>query len=1037
MFLPNISIRKPIFATMMVSAIAIFGVIAYLRMGIDEYPKIDYPYVAVYTTLRGASPDVTEIDITDVLEEEINAIQGIRTLTSTSSEGLSEITVEFQLYRGIDSAAQDVRDKVSVAMERLPRDVDHPVVDKLDPSQNPIMWLTVQGNKPLKEISDYAHYNLKPKFETLPGVGAIIEGGLRQKALRIWLDSRRLDAEGLAVSDVINALNKRHIEVPGGKLERPAQEYSIRTLGELQSPEEFNDLILDYRKGQPLLLKSAGFAEFGMEDRKMIARYRLESGEIEPSVGLGIRRQSGANTVEVARGVKEVYKEIKPHLRQGLYMDIAVDRSEFIKASIRDVQFAILFSILLTGLSVLFFLRNVVSTLIIFLAIPTSFLGAFTTMYFLGFTFNNMTLLALSLVVGVVVDDAIVVLESIFRHQEGGLDRFTAASKGAGLVAFAATAATVAIAGMFTPVAFMSGIAGRFFYEFGLTVSIAVMVSLFISLTLTPMLCSRWLKVSPRHTRLFMFFEGIFLYVETAYRHILGWSLRRRFIIGIITAVSFGVGTLFVILVGKELIPTSDQAQFMVTVKTPVGSSLDYTDSMMKECEGVLTATPEVRSFFSAGGFGGNNKGIFFVHLVPKGERKRSQNEVIAALRNQFGQIPGMFAFPLEFEQAFGARRGAPLEFTVSGPDLDGLERLNNEFVARLKKVPGIIDVDSDLELGRPMVYAHINREKAADLGVDVLDIGNTVRALMGGIVLEDVKYKSEGKRYDIIVRLSEPFRDRPQDISNLYVRNRSGKLIGLSDIVEIKEGTGLNIINRRNRQRSFTISANLVGEKVLGDAINDVQRIANEILPVQYNLTFTGKSETFQESGRSAVFALVLSTIITYMILASLFDSFLHPITVMLAMPLSFAGGFGMLLATHNTMNAYSMIGLILLLGLVKKNSVLLVDYANVLRKEGLERNLAVLEAARVRLRPILMTSVSTIFGSIPIAVGFGYGAEARAGMGIVVAGGMLSSLMLTLVVVPIFYTLLDDLVLLVRRKRPKGHKLPKRMETSSERKS
>ncbi|HHT9120940.1 MAG TPA: efflux RND transporter permease subunit, partial [Candidatus Hypogeohydataceae bacterium YC41] len=865
-----------------------------------------------------------------------------------------------------------------------------------------------------------------------PGVGAVVEGGLRQKALRVWLDSRKLEADGLTVSDVIEALNRRHIEVPGGKLERPALAYSMRTLGEFQSPEEFNDLIIDYRQGEPLTLKDIGFAEFGMQDRIMIARYRMESGDIEPAVGLGIRRQSGANTVAVADEVKKVYKDIKPHLRQGMHMDIAVDRSEFIKASIRDVQFAILFSILLTGLSVLFFLRNAISTFIILLAIPTSFLGAFTMMYFLGFTFNNMTLLALSLLVGVVVDDAIVVLESIFRHQEGGLERFAAAGKGAGLVAFAATAATVAIAAMFTPIAFMSGISGRFFYEFGLTVAAAVFVSLFISLTLTPMLCSRWLRVSQRHTRLFFFFERLFQGMEKVYKRILSWSLRWRFVIGIITAGSFGAGIFFFLLVGKELIPVSDQAQFIVTVKTPPGSSLDYTDSMMRECEKILNETPEVRSFFSAGGFGGDNKGIFFVHLVPKSERKRSQKEIIASLRPKFMQIPGMFAFPLEFEQAFGAKRGAPLEFTVTGPNLNELERLNNELVASLKKVPGIIDVDSDLELGRPMIYVHINREKAADLGVDVLDIGNTVRALMGGIVLQDIKYKSEGKRYDIIVRLSNPFRDLPQDISNLYVKNRSGKLIGLADIVEVKEGTGLNIINRRNRQRSFTISANLEGDKVLGDAISDVHRIAKEILPEQYSLTFTGRSQTFQESSRSAIFAIVLSTIITYMILASLFDSLLHPFTVMLAMPLSFIGGFGMLVATHNTLNVYSIIGLILLLGLVKKNSVLLVDYANVLRREGMERNPATLEAARVRLRPILITSVATIFGSLPIALGFGYGAEARAGMGIVVAGGILSSLMLTLVVVPVFYTLLDDLVLIVKRKRPKKEKLPEKVKVA-----
>jgi HAE1 family hydrophobic/amphiphilic exporter-1 len=1010
---------------MMMAAIAIFGIIAFFRLSINEFPDVDYPYVTVTTRLKGASPEIMELDITDPLEEEINTIQGIKNLTSKSSEGFSEITVEFELDRDIDTAAQDVRDKVAVALEELPRDVEHPVVDKLDPQASPIMWIAIQGNKPLKEISDYAHYDIKPRFDVLQGVGSIVEGASRKKALRVWLNSDRLEALGLTVDDVINALNRKHIEVPGGKLERGASVFYMRTMGEFKSAEEFDDLIIDYRSGAPITLKDVGFAEFGMEDREMIARYRAEPGVIEPSVGLGVRRQTGSNIVEVARAATKVYRELIKFLRPGMMMDIAVDHSEFVVWSIRDVEFAILFAIVLTALVVLFFLRSLRSTIIISLAIPTSFLGTFAIMYFAGFTLNNMTLLALSLAVGVVVDDAIIVLESIHRHMEKGMDPFTAASKGAGLVAFAATAATVSIALMFTPIAFMKGIAGRFFYEFGLTVSAAVLISLFVSLTLTPMLCSRWLRVGGTHSRGFLFFERMFIGVELIYRRILGWALRWRFIVAIIAAVSFVGGTFLAGLVGKELVPSSDQAQFMITLKTPVGSSLDYTDSAQREIEGILDEMPEVRSFFSASGFGGgDNKGIIFVHLVPKNKRARSQQEVTAYLRQRFSQIPGVFAFPIEFIQAFGARRGAAMEFTISGPDLDKLTHLNDQFMARLRKIPGVVDVDSDLELGRPMVHVYIDRKKAADLGVDVVAIGDTIRALMGGFELGTTKFKSEGKRYDIIVRLAAYQRDLPQYIEHLTVKSSSGRVIGLSDIVEVKEESGLNVINRRNRQRSFTLSANLLGNKTLGEAVTDVQQIVKEILPEQYTLSFSGKAETFKESYSSFIFALILSTIITYMILASLFDSFLHPFIVMLAMPLSFVGGFGMLLISHNTMNAYSMIGLILLLGLVKKNSVLLVDYTNVLRRGGMERDAAIVEASQVRLRPILMTAISTMFGVLPIAIGFGYGAEARAGMGIVTAGGMLSSLMLTLVVVPVFYSLLDDLVIKVKRlkiKKPK----------------
>ncbi len=1028
MFLPDLCIRRPVFTVMIVSAIGVFGAIAYFMLGVDQYPKIDYPYVVVQTKLRGASPDVMELDVTDPLEEEINTIQGIRNLTSKSSEGFSEITVEFKLDRDIDVAAQDVRDKVAIALEKLPKDVEHPIVDKLDPSASPIMWIAVQGNMPLKEISDYAHYVLKPKFQVLPGVGLIIEGASRRKAMRIWLDPNRLKARQITVEDVIDALRRKHSEVPGGKIERESVELYIRTLGEFKDAEDFNNLIIDYRSGAPIKLKDVGFAEFGMEDRSMVGRYRYAPGAIEPAVGLGVKKQSGANTVAVSREVMRVFKEARKHMPEGMSINIAVNRGDFIVASINDVQYAILFAILITGLVVLFFLRNPVGTFIVFLAIPVSFLGTFTVMYFLGFTLNNMTLLALSLAVGVVIDDAIVVLENIFRHKEKGLERFEAASKGAGLVAFAVISTTIVMAAMFIPVAFLGGIVGRFLYEFGITVSVAVFVSTFVALTLTPMLCSRWLKVGGKRNKVFVFFERMFLALERVYVKALGWSLRWRFIICIIAAASLTVGIFFAGLVGRELVPSSDTGQFMVSVKTPVGSSLDYTDSMMKKIGYVLDETPEVKSFFSAGGFGGGNKGIFFVHLVPKYDRTRSQGEIIAGLRRQFAGVPGVFAFPLEFERSFGAGRGAALEFSVSGPELTELEKLDVEFQERLSKIPGIVDVDSDLELGRPMVYVNIDREKAADLGVDVTGIGNAIRAMMGGVEVVEAKYKHAGKRYDTIVRLAEQYRDLPQHIGELHLRNKEGRIVGLKDLVSIEEATGFNVINRRNRQRSFVISANLVkDEKTLGEAVKDVNEIAKEILPEQYIMAFSGKAETFKESLRTIIFVIVLSMVITYMVLASLFDSFIHPLTVMVALPLSFAGGFGLLLVTGNTINAYSVIGLILLFGLVSKNSILLVDYTNRLRRAGKDVREAILEAAETRMRPILMTAFSTMFGMLPIAIGLGYGAEARAGMGVVAAGGMFSSMCLTLLVVPVFYSLLDELVQIIKRskrKKPKKRK-------------
>ena len=1025
MFLSDVSIRRPIFTTMMMAGLVIFGVIGYLRLGVDEFPNVDYPYVGVYTALRGASPEVVEADITEILEEEINTIQGIKNLTSSSSEGVSLIIVEFELGKDIDAAAQDVRDKVSLAMEKLPRGLENPVVEKEDPQARPMIWLAVTGDRHIKELSDYGHYDLKPKFETLEGVGSIVEGASRQKAMRIWLDTTSLEAYQLTVADIVKALKEKHVEVPGGKMEGAAMEFSIRTEGELQTAEEFNRLIIDYRGGAPIRLGDVGFAEEGMEDRKMIGRYRFEPGIIEPSVGLGVRRQSGANTVAVSDRVNRVYRNIKDSLKERVKMDVAVDRSVYIRSSIQDIQISLVSAVLLTALSVILFLRSWLSTLFIFLAIPTSFMGTFAVMYFLGFTLNSMTLLALSLAAGEVVDDAIIVLENIFRRREEGEDLLTASREGTNQVAFAALASTISTAAVFIPVAFMSGVAGRFFYEFGITVAAAVLISLFVALTLTPMLCARWLRL-PGKNPVYKVLEWAFIKLENFYLKVLTWVLRFRYVVIIIAVVSFAGGYLLWWGLGKELITSADEGQFMVMVKTPVGSSLDYTDSVMREVEMVLDGLPETKSYFAASGFGGGaemtNRGIVFVHMTSLWQRARSQKEVINHLRKEFARLPGFLAIPLEFGEAFGAKRGVPLEFSISGPDLDTLTYLTREFTTRLKAIKGIIDVDSDLELGRPTVRVSINRDKAADLGVDVATVGDTIRTLMGG--LEVGKYKSEGKRYDVIVRLSEPQRETALDILRPMVKNVRGELIGLNDIVTVEEYKGLNIINRRNRQRSVTISANLEGDKKLNDALSDMQKIASQILPEGYAISLSGKSETFIESYKSLLFALALATVITYMILASLFDSFVHPFTIMLAVPLSLVGGLGMLAVTHNTINAFSVIGLILIMGIVTKNSILLIDFTNALRKEGRDRHQALLEAGPLRLRPILMTALTTVFGAIPIALGIGYGGETRAPMGIVVAGGMISSTMLTLLVVPVFYTLLDDLVLIVRRKGAKGKK-------------
>lgn len=1019
MFLPEISVKRPIFATMIFAAIVVFGLIGYNRLVVDEYPHVDFPYVSVTTTLSGASPEVIEADVTDPLEEEINTIPGIKNLRSSSADGVSQIVVEFELERDIDIAAQDVRDKVAVARYKLPDDIEPPIVDKEDPQAQPIMWLAVSGDKSLREISDYAHYDLKPKFEILEGVGSILEGGKRQRAVRIWLDTKKMEAFQITAQDVIRALRREHKELPAGRIESGAIEFSVKTAGEFDTPKMFNDLIIEYRKGSPIRLSDVGYAEDGMEDRRFVARYRSSPGVIEPALGLGIKRQSDANTVAVADRVKAVCHRIGGLIRKGITLDVASDHSTFIVESIREVQFSIAIGILLVGMVVFLFLRNIRGTVFICLTIPTAYCGVFAVMYFLGFSLNNMTMLALALAVGSVTDDSIVVLDNIYRYRESGLTQFESARQGTNEIAFATIASTLALVAVFVPVAFMKGIIGKFFYEFGISVATANLFSTFMAITLIPMLCSRWLKLPSKEHPVYNFLEKLFLRLEHSYRYILRIALNHRLMVVLIAVGSFAVAMFVWRILGKELVPPEDRSQFMVAIKTPVGSSINYTDSMLQKCENIMDGLPEIRSFFGAVGLGGvvgTNKGIMFTHMIPKNEREKTQQDIMNYLRYMFSQVPGMFAFPIELSMTFGERRGQPLEFSIGGPDLNELVRLTREFISRMRELPGIVDIDTDLELGKPEVRIVINRNKAADLGVDATMIGETLQALVGG--LDVTKYKSEGKRYDVTVRLIGKQRDTPIDIRPLLIRNKEGNLVALEDVVSVYEGMGLNIINRLNRQRSVTITANLESNKPLGTAVQEINAIAKQILPQGYLISLSGKAETFKESFDSLYFASILALIFTYIILASLFENFIHPFTVLLSIPLSMIGALGILLLTGNTINIFSMIGIILLMSIVTKNSILLVDYTNTLRGQGYARNDAVLQASPVRLRPILMTAFSTIFGIFPIVFGIGPGSETRNPMAIATVGGIFSSLLLTLIVVPVVYTLLDDLVLKFTKK-------------------
>lgn len=1008
MFLSDLSIRKPVFATMMIAALLLFGIISRLRMGVALYPDVDFPNVSISTTLQGASPEVIETELTDPIEDAISSVEGIKHISSSSFQGASQIRVEFDLERDIDTAAQDIRDKISLANRYLPKDIDPPVINKVDMSAHPIFWLSVSGNLPRKYLGQAADEIFKPRIETLRGVGSIVIGGFQEREMRIWLDTKKLEAYHITSDDVVTGLQNKNIEVPGGRIESATRELTVRTMGELKSAEAFNRLIIAYRDGTPIRLQDVGFAEDGMADKRSVGRFQGIN-----SIGVGIIPRSGSNHVDVCNRIKEAMKKLQKIAPAGVNLSVAFDSSEFIKNSIADVQFDLLFGAMLASLVVFLFLRNLGTTLIIALAIPTSLIGTFSIMYALGFTMNSMTMLALSLCVGLVVDDAIVVMENIFRHGEMGKDPILAAREGTNEIAFAVIAATLAIVAVFIPVAFIRGIIGRFYFQFGVSVSAAVLISLFVAFTLTPVLCSRFLKFEKRHGKIYYFLENAFSTIDKIYRKNLARCLEHRFLVITAAVVIFVFSLGFFRVLGMELIQKEDRNDFVVRLETPVGTSLEVGDKKLAQCEAIVRGLPEVKSIFAIMGAGGmrvqTNKGFMFIQIKDSREREQSQEEIMSFLRKELNKIPGVVAYVEDITaMGRGMGRSAPLQFQIKGPSLSLLGDIANKIIARLRTIDGVVGVGSDTELTKPEVRVYIDRDKAGDLGVDVRVIASTINTLIGG--REVSKFKEGGKSYDVRVRLIPEQRSMFQDINRLLVRNNKGELIRLSNMVEVREEVGPDVINRIDRQRSITIFADLEG-KTLGEAIGQTREIVKETLPAGYTIEFAGEAETMAETFQSIMFAFFLTLLITYMVLASQFESFIHPFTIMLALPLSIIGALGFLFLTGNTINIMSLIGMLMLVGLVVKNSILLVDYTNTLRERGMGMREAVLEAGPVRLRPILMTAISTIAGVLPIALGIGAGGESRAPMAIAVAGGMTTSTILTLFVIPVAYTLVDDI--------------------------
>ncbi len=1034
MWLADTSVKRPVFATMVILALVVLGAVSYPEIGVDLFPKVDFPIVTITTHLNGASPEVIDVDVTDRIEGAVNTINGVKTITSSSTEGDSRVTVEFVLERDIDLAVQDVREKVALIRNKLPVDIEEPRIAKVDPDATAVMWLNLAGQKTVRDLSTYVDEVLKEKLQRITGVGDIQLFGLQLRQVRVWLDSGKLQAYGLTASDVMAALQRQNVELPGGRIESLSKEYTIKVKGEFLNVPEFNDLVIAYDKGAPIRLRDVGKAEDGMEERRSIARFNGT-----PAVTMGVQKQSGTNTVAVVNAVKKEIENINKALPPGMKLNIAIDQSVFIRRSIAEVQKHLILGSLFAILAVFIFLGNIRTTLISAVALPISIIATFALIRAFGFTFNNMTMLALTLSVGLLIDDAIIVIENIYRHVEEGMAPREAATFATTEIGLAVMATTFAIVAIFLPVAFMKGMIGRFFLQFALTVVFSILVSLLVSFTLTPMMASIFLKpavvrregpagapVSGRpHRRLADAFDRGYKKLERGYRHVLAFSLNHRVMMLVGAAVLFA-GSLYITkYLGKEFTPPEDQGQFIVRLEAPIDYSVDKADELFRPAEEIVRKMPEVRAVLYRLGIGGAvNRGILMTSLIPKSERKKSQMDLKKEIREKLRRFPGLKVSAEDFSMIGGGQRQVPIQYSVRGLDLGAVQAYTKQIAAEFSKLPGIVDVDTSLEMGKPELKVYIDRDKAADLGVDVSTIAGAINLLISGET-EVTKYKDEtrGKRYDLRIRLNPEERRDPDDLGRLYVRSRDGRLVELRNIVRVQEGGGPSVINREDRQRAVTLFASLEGVP-LGAAMDGLNSIAARILPPDYLPKYRGQADTMKESFGYLLFAIVLGVIMAYMVLAAQFESFVHPFTVLLAMPLSFIGAFGALLLTGNTISIFSFIGLILLMGLVKKNAILLVDYTNVLRERGFSRREAILEAGPVRLRPILMTTFAMVFGMIPVAFGMGEGAESRAPMGIAVIGGLLTSLFLTLVVVPAAYDLFDDFQGLFTKGRKKGGK-------------
>lgn len=1007
MNLTEVSVRRPVLAWMIMLATVLFGLVAAWRVGISQFPDVDFPTISVQVNWEGAAPEAVESDVVEPIEEALVQVEGVKALSSTSQQGSATITLELNLDRNVDFALQDVQARIAQTLRLMPKDIDPPIVSKTNPEDQPIMWIAISGPYARQMLSDFARYRVKEELQTIPGVGEIILGGYLERNVRIWIDASQLDARNVTVSEVIAALRRQHVELPAGRMETDSREVSVRIMGEALDLETLRKIVIAQPAGgSPVYLSDVALVEDGFEDVRRIGRVGGTTAQ-----GMGIKKQRGSNAVAVARAVKAKMAEIRKTLPENMELGVNMDATKFIEESVAEIELEILLAVALTALVCWLFLGSLSSTLNVVLAIPMSLLGTVGVIYFAGFTLNTFTLLALGLAVGIVVDDAIMVMENVFRHAESGKDRVTAALEGTKEITFAAMSATLAVVAIFLPVIFMEGVIGRFFLQFGVTLSIAVLLSYVEAITLAPARLAQLVHAHDQGRR------GIGKQVDRAFEALARGYAKALARFLKVPGLILGVAGL--ILAGsiwgftklpQEFVPSQDQSRLMVRMQTSAGASLDETDQLFKRVEAIVAQRPEInRTFGVVGGFGGAgvNSAVMFVTLVDPHERKATQADIAGFLRKEINAIPGLRGVVMDLSQSgFTAQRGFPVELSVRGSDWNELVKASDTMRRELIDSGVVVDVDTDYQLGVPELRIVPDRARAADIGVPMEDVASTLNALVGGVRVG--KYSTGGRRLDVRLRLLAAQRSRPDDIARLKVRTRTGSLVPLSTLVSTEERPSLQQVIRKDRERAISIFANVAPGHSQDEALAKVEELGKK-LPTGYRAVLGGASVAFKESSFSLFFALAMGLIAAYMILGAQFNSFLHPVTVLTILPLSVAGAELALWLTKGTLNIFSMIGLLLLLGIVKKNSILLVDYANEMRRQGLSAKEAMLRAGPVRLRPILMTTTATLMAAIPPALSLGPGAEVRAPMAVGIIGGLFVSTPMSLLVVPAFYVLAD----------------------------